>query len=165
MNNMVKKNFANLARPKRRSILLAAGGFLLLNACEAKDMRVVLDMVLFNYLDRPIFAVSVDGMGYEVSGAYPETGKTTTTGVEFELGPKIVSWKLDGPKGKPRNGETVQNKNTLELTRNQIVPGAKFLSVHIYADDTVELITSVHFPQVSARGEKEVAKMDGRHGK
>lgn len=156
MGNMAKKNFTNFARSKRRSLLLAAGGFLLLNACEAKDMRVVLDMVLFNYLDRPIFAVSVDGMGYEVSGAYPETGKATTTGIEFTLGPKIVLWKLDGPKGKARNGETVQNKNPLELTRSQIVPGAKFLSVHIYADDTVELITSAHFPQVSARGEKEV---------
>lgn len=128
-------------------------------------MRVVLDMVLFNYLDRPIFAVSVDGVGYEVSGAYPETGKSTTTGVEFKLGPKIVMWKLDGPKGTPRNGETVQNRNQLELTQNQIVSGAKFLSVHIYADDTVELITSTHFPHVSVRGKKEVAKMDEQYGR
>ena len=150
---------------RRRFFLSAAGGFLLLNACEAKDMRVVLDLVVFSYLDRPIFEVTIDGNGYEVSGAYPETGKTTTTDFELKLGPKIVSWRLDGPKGKPRNGETVRNKNALELTQSQIVQGAKFISVHIYPDDTVELITSVHFPQVSARGEKAVAKMDERHGK
>jgi hypothetical protein len=63
--------------------MLAACGFLLLNACEAKDMRVVLDLVLFNYLDRPICAVNVESIGYEVSGAYPETGKSTTVNVDL----------------------------------------------------------------------------------
>lgn len=161
----MEKKFKNGIRVKRRNLMLAACGFLLLNACEAKDMRVVLDLVVFNYLDRPIFAVNVDGIGYEVSGAYPETGKSTTTGFELKLGPKIVTWKLDGPKGAPRIGEKVQNKNALELSQNQIVPGAKFIAVHIYPDDTVELITSVNFPHATARGEKEAAKMGDRHGK
>lgn len=152
-------------RVRLRNIMLAACGFLLLHACEAKDMRVALDLVVFNYLDRPIFAVNVDGIGYEVSGAYPETGKSTTTGFELKLGPKIVTWKLDGPKGAARVGEKVQNKNVLELNQNQIVPGSKFLSVHIYPDDTVELITSVHFPHATARGEKDAAKMGDRHGR
>lgn len=154
----MRENFTNLTRPKRRIFLLAAGGFLSLKACGAKDMRVVLDMVLFNYWDRPIFAVDVDGIGYGVSDAYPATGKSTTTDVEFKLGPKIVTWKLDGPKGTPRNGEKLQNKNKLELTRNQIVSGAKFLSVHIYPDETVELITSVHFPHISVRREEQEAR-------
>ena len=145
--------------------MLAACGFLILNACEAKDMRVVLDLVLFNYLDRPIFAVNVDGVGYEVSGAYPETGKSTTTGFALTLGPKVVTWRLDGPKGTPRNGETVQNKNASALTQSQIVPGAKFISVHIYPDDTVELLVSGHFPRATARGEKEAAEVYDRHGK
>jgi hypothetical protein len=125
---------------------------------------MVLDLVLFNYLDRPIFAVNVDGIGYEVSDAYPATGKSTTTGFAFTLGPKIDTWQLDGPKGTPRNGEIVQNKNALELTHSQIVPGAKFISVHIYPDDTVELITSTHFPRSTARGEKEAATVHDRHG-
>lgn len=141
---------------KLRTFLLAVCSFLSFNS-EANDMRVVLDLVVFNYLDRPIFAVNVDGRGYEVSGAYPETGKSTTAGFELQLGPKIVTWTLDGPKGAPRNGETVRNKNALELNQNRIVPGAKFLSVHIYPDDTVELITSARFPHASARGEREFA--------
>lgn len=120
-------------------------------------MRIALDLVVFNYLDRPVFAVNVDGRGYEVSSAYPETGKSTTVGFELQLGPKIVTWTLDGPNGAPRNGETVQNKNALELSRNRMVPGAKFLAVHIYPDDTVELITSAQFPHASARGEREFA--------
>ena len=148
---------------RRRLFLTAAGGFLLLNTCEAKDMRVVLDLVVFSYLDRPIFEVNVDGRGDESSGAYPRTGKSTTTGVEFTLGPKKVTWRLGGPKGMPRNGDTVQNKNSLEL--KQILPGAQFLAVHIYPDDTVELLTTIHFPHASPRGEKEIANMDERRGK
>jgi len=155
---MIKKLSDSVAPRKRRNFLFAAAGFFLLNACEAKNMRVVLDMVVFSYLDRPIFEVNVDGKGDEVSDVYPRTGKGTTTGVEFTLGPKKVSWTLSGPKGMPRNGEIVHNKNSLELTK--VSPGAKFLSVHIYPDDTVELLTSVHFPQVSARGEKEIARQE-----
>ena len=139
---------------KRRGVLLAAAGFLLCKASEAKDMRVVLDLVVFSYLDRPIFEVNVDGRGEESSGAHPRTGKSTTTGVELKLGLKKVTWRLGGPKGMPRNGDVVQNKNPLEL--NEIVPGAQFLSVHIYPDDTVELMTTIHFPHASPRGEKEI---------
>lgn len=159
----VTKTLESFVPARRHLFLFAVGGFLLLNACEAKDMRVVLDLVVFSYLDRPIFEVNVDGKGDEVSGVYPRTGKSTTTGVEFNLGPKKVTWRLDGRKGTPRNGEVVQNKNPLELT--QVLPGAQFLAVHIYPDDTVELVTSVHFPHASARGDKEIAKMDDRHGK
>lgn len=162
---MVKKNILNVVHAMWRGVLLVAGGLILSSASEAKDMRVVLDLVVFNYLDRPIQAVTVDGAGYEVSGAYPETGKSTTVGFGFKLGPKTVTWRLDGPKGAPRNDEKVQNKNPLELSRSQIVPGAKFLSVHIYPDDTVELITTVNFPHVSARWEAEIANRNARRGK
>lgn len=71
-------------------------------------------------------------------------------GVPFELGPKTVTWRLDGPKGTPRNGETVTNKNPLRL--DTVVPRAKYLGVHIYPDDTVELITSVAIPSKTRRG-------------
>lgn len=74
-------------------------------------MKVVLSVVLFNYLDRPIFDVFVDGkMGFG-SDACPATGGVMVTGVAFELVPKKVSWRLDGPAGTPRSGETVFNKN------------------------------------------------------
>lgn len=113
-------------------------------------MKVVLSVVLFNYLDRPIFDVFVDGkMGFG-SDAFPATGGGIVTGVGFELGPKKVSWRLDGPAETPRNGETVFNKNPLRL--DAVVPKAKYLGVHIYPDDTVELITSVGLHRATERG-------------
>lgn len=140
-------------RFSRRRFLGAWGCLLILNACEEKPMKVVLDVVLFNYLDRPIFAVMIDGKGEHSSDAYPKTGGGTIVGVEFTIGPKTVSWKLDGPPGAPRNGETVENKNILELTA--VVPGARYLAVHIYPDETVELSTSVSRPYFSPRGEAQ----------
>ena len=157
----MKKNFEKLALPKRRLLLISSCIFFI-NACEAKPMRVILDIVVFSYLNRPIFEVEVDGKGDESSGVYPQTGKSTTTGVELLLGPKKVTWRLDGPQGTARNGEMVSNKNNLRL--DDVIPSAKFLAIHIYPDESVELITSVHFPQLSTRGETEVRKMSKQHG-
>lgn len=125
-------------------------------------MKVVLNVVLFSYLDRPIFNVFIDGKVGETSGVYPNTGGGTVTNVQLTLGPKKVTWQLGGPEGAPRNGETVSNKNSLQLL--DVVPGARYLAIHIYPDDTVELTTSVGRPDKSARGEIEVEKMSGRHG-
>lgn len=125
-------------------------------------MKVVLNVCVYSYLDRPIFEVLVDGKVDEVSGVYPETGAGVKTGIEFALGPKRVSWRLSGPRGAPRNGETVESKNQLRL--DDIVPGARYLAVHIYPDDTVELLTSVAWPRPSQRGEEEIAKMKANRG-
>jgi hypothetical protein len=157
----VKKNFENRGLSKRRLVVFSSFIFFL-NACESENMRVILDVVVFSYLDRPIFEIEVDGKGDESSGVYPQTGKSTSAGIELQLGSKEVTWRLDGPQGAARNGETVSNKNNLKL--DYVMPGAKFLAIHIYPDDTVELITSVHFPQLSIRGETEVRKMGKQHG-
>jgi hypothetical protein len=149
-------------RLSRRGFVTALGGLFFINACEAKAMKVVLNVVLFSYLDRPIFAVEIDGKVGETSDAYPNTGKGVIAGVEFTLGVKKVTWKLDGPKGAARNGETVTNKNHLEL--NEIVPGARYLGIHIYPGDIVELSTSVGRPEFTARGLREVAGASKNHG-
>lgn len=148
--------------PGRRTLLAAACGLLLLPSCEAKTMKAVLNVVLFSYLDRPIFDAFIDGKAGQSSGVYPYTGGATITNVALELGPKKVSWRLGGPAGMARNGETVVNKNPLAL--NSVVAGAKYLAIHIYPDDTVELITSVHFPEVSARGQTEITRLEQQHG-
>lgn len=113
-------------------------------------MKITLNVVLFNYLDRPIFDVCVDGKVGESSSAYPSTGSGMITGVSLSLGPKKVTWRLDGPKGMSRNGEVVSNKNPLTL--DDVMPGAKFLGVHIYPDETVDLIASVRVPRKTERG-------------
>lgn len=113
-------------------------------------MTVTLDVVTFNYLNRPIYDVFIDGKAGDSSTAYPATGGSTITGVRLALGPKVVTWKLDGKRGTPRNGETVSAKNAPQLTE---VPGdAVFLAVHIYPDETVELIPSRHYPRKTEKG-------------
>jgi hypothetical protein len=145
----------------RRTFITVLTSFFLSTACETKPMKVVLNVVLFSYLDRPIFDVYIDDGGFgETSGSYPNTGKGVVAGVSLTLGPKKVSWRLDGPEGTPRNGETVVNKNALELT--DIVPGAEYLGVHIYPDETVEFSTSVGRPDFSAKGLIEGAKFEKR---
>ena len=56
------------------------------------------------------------------------TGSGVYEGAEFNLGRK-VAWRLDGPEGFPRYGETLANKNRVELI--SIVIGAQYLEVHI----------------------------------
>lgn len=110
------------------------------SACKARPKRVELNVVVYNYWDRPIFDVFVDGRWGGSSEEYPATGGGIIVGVMFELGPKTVSWRLDGPGGTPRNGETVVNKNPLSLS--EVPKGAKYLGVHLYPDETVELTVS-----------------------
>ncbi|OON62810.1 hypothetical protein B0920_05085 [Massilia sp. KIM] len=113
-------------------------------------MTVTLDIVFFNYLNRPIFDAFIDGEAGGVSFPYPDTGGSTISGVRLRLGPKIVTWTLDGPKGMPRNGETVVARNKLELL--QPPSNTEFLAVHIYPDETVELIPTIHYPRATEKG-------------
>lgn len=113
-------------------------------------MTVTLDVVYFNYFNRPIFDAFIDNKGGGASTPYPHTGGTTISGVRLALGPKRVTWRLDGPEGMPRNGETILAKNSLAL--NAVPPDAEFLAVHIYPDETVELIPTVHYPRKTEKG-------------
>lgn len=114
-------------------------------------MTVTLDVVTFNYWNRPILDVFIDGKAGDSSTAYPDTGGKTITGVQLRLGPQQVSWRLDGKKGTPRNGETVVAKNAPEL--RDVPSDAVFLGVHVYPDESVELIPSRHYPQPTAKGQ------------
>ena len=120
-------------------------------ASMAASKSVTLDVVTFNYWNRPILDVFVDGRAGDSSTPYPDTGGRTIAGVKLRLGPKRVTWRLDGRRGTPRNGETVVARNLVEL--RDVPRDAVFLAVHIYPDETVELVTSRHYPQPTAKGE------------
>lgn len=142
------RDTSTMTKPLR---MLGAMSLLLsLTACKAAPTTVTLDVVTFNYLKRPIYDVFIDGKSGDSSTAYPATGGSTITGVRLNLGPKHVTWKLDGKRGTPRNGETVAAKNPVELSK--IAPDAVFLAIHIYPDETVELITSRHYPRKTEKG-------------
>lgn len=147
----------------RRTVCTAALGLLLLSACEAKPVTVTLDVVLFSYLDRPIFDVFINGKAGDSSGVYPQTGGSTVSGVQIPLGEQRITWRLDGPEGMVGNGETVTAKNTPVL--KDVPSNARYLAMHIYPDDTVELLPAAHYPDVSPRGEMEVKRMGGKNGK
>jgi len=129
--------------------------------------QVVVNVVVFNYLNRPIFDVYLDGkmIGGSASLSNSPYGQfSTVAGVAIPLGPQTLTWRLDGPKGTPRNGETDKAKNSIVLTSEQIPPDASSLGVHIYPDNTAELIFSKDVLEQSTRG-LGYAKEFQKHGK
>lgn len=126
-------------------------------------MTVTLDVVLFSYLDRPIFDVFVNGKVGHGSGVYPHTGGGTVSGVQLPLGPQKITWRLGGPEGMPRNDELVTAKNLPEL--KDVPKTARYLAIYIYPDDTVELATTNYYPTASPRGELEIERMRQKNGK
>jgi hypothetical protein len=143
--------------PSRRTVCTAALGLLLLSACEAKPMTVTLDVVLFSYLDRPIFDVYLQKTDIGVAGPWPYSGRGSMSGVQLSLGPLKFTWRFGD------TGETVTAKNKPEL--KDVPRNAVFLGAHIYADDTVELIPSRDFPDLSSRGNAFDLKWKQSHGK
>lgn len=138
-------------KPDKRLHMLGIAALLLtLLGCKTRPRTVTLDIVTFNYLNRPIYDVFIDGKSGDSSTAYPATGGSTITGVKLKLGPKQVIWKLSGKRGTPRNGETVTARNALQL--DDVPRDAAFLAVHIYPDETVELLTSRHYPRATKKG-------------
>ena len=81
-------------------------------------------------------------------------------GIGLSLGTKKVTWRLSGPPGTKNNDDTVTSKNNPELVS---IPG-RYLGIHVYPDYTVDLIPSVGFPQVSQRGQMEMAEAGRDHG-
>ena len=126
------------------------------------NKRVVLDLVTYNYLDRPIFDVYLNKV--DIGGGNAYGGSGIITGVAIPLGPQVLTWRLDGPKGTPRNGETVTLKNALVLTAEQIPVDARYIGVHIYPDETAEVTFSEYFPDTTPRGDELIAKGRARHG-
>lgn len=148
---------------RRCLILGACVGLLMISACEAAPMKVTLDIVVYSYLDRPIFDIFIDHKVGESSRVYPETGGSTVMGVTLALGPKTITWCLDGPNGTARNGELVSARNAVSLAAP--ASGDRYLGVHIYPDDTVELLSSQYYPRPTKRGELEIARLEKQHGK
>jgi hypothetical protein len=120
-----------------------------------KDKKEILyfDVNLKSYLDRPIFDVYLNGRDIGVAGGHPHGGPGgLMTGVPVPVGPQVVTWRLGGPEGMAGNGDTVRAVNQPVLLR----PDAKlgFLGVHIYPDNTVELIPESFWPEASKRGDE-----------
>jgi len=131
-------------------------------ALERRE-TVRFDVNLKNYLDRPIFDVHLNGVDIGVAAGPPHAGNgAVMTGVAVPLGPQTVTWRLGGPQGMAGNGDTVQAVNQPALTRPD--PKMRNLGVHIYPDNTVELIPEPYWPERSERGEAIHRAWEKRHG-
>ena len=64
-----------------------------------------------------------------------------------KLGPQDIKWK------DAKTGEIHTAKNQVTLTKNEL-KGMKYLAVHLYPDDTVEITTSNAWPDSTEKGLK-----------
>lgn len=123
-----------------------------------KKEVVYFDVNLKSYLDRPIFDVYLNGVDIGVAGGPPHGGNGgLMTGVAVPLGPQVVTWRDAG------TGEAFKATNQPVLTRPD--PKLSYLGVHIYPDNTVELIPESYWPEASARGEVINNTWEKNHGK
>ena len=117
---------------------------------------VYFDVAGYDYLDRPIFEILLNGIEIGSGGAL-------MTGVRVKLGPQTITWRLGGPKGMPGNGDTVKAANIPEL--KSFNPEFRYLGVHIYPDNTVELIPERFWPEKTPKGEAINRAREQNHGK
>jgi hypothetical protein len=124
---------------------------------------VVMDVALHSYLDRPILDVYLNAQDIGLAAGQPHRGSGgLMTGVAVSLGPQRITWRLDGPEGMQGNGDTVVAKNTPELAE----PSAeyRYLGVHIYPDNTVEVIPEKYWPEKTAKGKAINLEWEKKHG-
>jgi hypothetical protein len=155
--NAMGKEMAVVPIAQRRLILNLVGLSLLqpLAACGKSGIimkkEITITVVLYSFLDRPIFDIHLNGSDIGVSGPYGTT--SMVTGVEVPMGEQKLTWRLGGPKGRPRNGETVALKNKVVISPSDIPSGAHYMGVCLYPDDTAEFSFSEFMPEYSVRGE------------
>ena len=92
-----------------------------------------------SYIDRPIFAIKLNGI--EVGAG----GGSVITGVAVPIGPQALTWRDAG------TGEKFTAVNQPTLAR--ATPEMRYLGVHIYPDNTVELVPAPYWPERTERGE------------
>jgi hypothetical protein len=142
----------------RRLCTTAIASSIFFVGCEAKEPvppkgknvsnaeAIEIDISTYSYIERPIFDIYSNKTTIGAAG-----GGSVIAGASVKLGPQVVTWRLDGPKGMARNGETVTAKNAPLLAPPPST--ARYLGIHIYPDDTVEFIYSQYLPERTERGE------------
>jgi hypothetical protein len=119
--------------------------------------EIVMDVVVFNYTDSPIFEVLLNNRVDGGSAAY-DGGRAIVTGVTIPIGPQTLSWRDAG------SGKTFVAKNSLTLTPDKIPSDAHYLAIHIYQDKTAELTFARHLPDATPRGQKILDEAE-KHGR
>ncbi|RLL40427.1 hypothetical protein D9K79_14115 [Acinetobacter cumulans] len=100
----------------------------------------VLTTTSFNY-DPSYRPYMVKVNGYEVGGGY---GSATMRSA-VRLGPQIITWGEDNSKRKHKA------INVVNLTKDDL-KNKRYLSVHLYPDDSVEIVTAENGPRPTQKG-------------
>ena len=121
-------------------------GFLSLAGCSAEDTRSV-TVTGYNYTERPIYTFSVNGSGGSNLFAKERGGgggfsccTTVTVGQPAE-----INWIYSATERQYNAGVRKESRSTTVIVPSPQVPEAKYLEVHFYPDDHVELAL-VKFP-------------------
>ena len=94
----------------------------------------------FNYDPRySDYNLQLNGVG--IGGGF---GRATATGV-IKVGPQIITWK------DTASGQRHKATNEVVIHRDQL-KGKKYIALHIYPDDTVEVTTSNDWPDPTEKG-------------
>ncbi|QSX98461.1 hypothetical protein LSO07_13755 [Janthinobacterium sp. PLB04] len=152
--NATSKKFALSSPDRRHTIrLIALGLSMPLVACgRAVPKYIVLDVVMYSYVDRVITDIIFNDTDLGVMNRYGSTG--TIVGVGIPFGIQKLQWTLGGPKGTPRNGEVVITNGKLTISRQQIPDGTRYLGLHLYPDSTAEVTFDEFLPQRTQRGKE-----------
>ena len=107
---------------------------------------IALNLIIRNYTDRSIFNIILNGCG--AGGAPPyNSGNSVYVDYTFDLGgPQTLTWRDAG------TGVTTTAKNPLYIREEDMPKGVRYLCIHIYPDETVELTFTVGRPVPTARG-------------
>ncbi|MDD9316370.1 MULTISPECIES: hypothetical protein [Acinetobacter] len=81
--------------------------------------------------------------GHEIGGGFG--GGMNTSPVKF--GPQVITWE------ESNSDKLHRAKNQVTLTKEDL-KGMKYLAVHLYPDDTVEVTTSNNWPNPTEKGIK-----------
>lgn len=120
------------------------------NSGRAMKNEINIDVVLYSFLDRHIFDIHLNNTDIGIASKYGST--SVVTGVTVPMGEQKLSWRLDGPEGTPRNGDTVVLKNKVILKASDIPSNAAYMGIYIYPDETAEFTFSQYIPRNSVRG-------------
>ncbi len=140
---------AMLKKVMLRTLVGVSVGFVALSAGAEETMHRPIDVVLFNYHDQQIFDVTVGDVRVGSAGRFPYSGRRTKVGARFNDGAQKVTWRL--PATNESEAKNVTARNTPALVGRS--RESRFVAVHVYPDDTVEVKFSEDFPVYSARGQ------------
>ncbi|MGQ1137446.1 hypothetical protein ACT43S_01820 [Acinetobacter baumannii] len=123
-------------------LLLIFGLIFSLVGCVSLGSNAIYDMATTSFNYEPSYtSYMVELNGSEIGGGFG--GGTNTSSVK--IGPQIVTW------GETNSKRKHVAKNQVLLTKEQL-KGKKYLAVHIYPDDTVEISTSNDWPEPIQKG-------------